>query len=1247
MNSLDLVKLLVILLFTLNSLLAERVTTQVVAWGNNANGCTEVPEGLIDVTSVSAGLNFALALKSDGTVVGWGEDRFGDLNGLEHLTQVTKISAGFGYSLALHQSGNYSSFGSMVESGVVNNEPPIYESIVHISAGKGNNHGLFTTLGLPTEHLKIWGYTGSAVYQQVPELEFSEVLDFQLGSTHALILGGRGELQAWGNNGNGQVTIPEELPPIQSISVGSTHNLALDAEGQIYAWGASNAEWIHPPLLQEPAIAISAGYSHSLAVTESGDVIAWGNDSHGRLDVPPDLGKAVAVTAGFDYSLALVERVEYKVLFFSVSPEGIRGTVQGDIEQWLMENMAAVVPEVTPPYGYRFIGWSEDTSSVTRDLMVYPLFEKLPVVTFVLGEQGTYLSGNLTQPVIPGSYARAPNFSVDEAWEYLGWDTTFASVTEDLVVTATYRRKPLVTFLPGEHGSITSGVTEQYVLVESDATAPTVSAGEGWQFTGWDTAFTNVTEDLLVTAIYARKPRVTFVAGDFGSLTSGTAIQYVVSGSGAVAPLIAEEEGWHFMGWDRDFTSVTEDIVVQAIYIRKPVVTFLAGENGTIVTGNETISLIPGDDAAAPHIRAHAGWTFIGWDTSFTNVHDDLTVHAQYAPWPVVTFHPGEAGTFSGGSAEQSVQPGGAATAPGITPATNWEFVGWDKPFDNVTEDLKVTARYKFRLPGARFTEPVVGPLVVPEGSSVTVAFRLSDEVNEVLGRGLNIPKEIVSTDDFFLVEEDGQEISLTESSFQVSKLDEADGLIKTVLMLDNSRSVFTQLGDLKEAAKRMVALRGERQLFAIYQFSEHPVLLQDFTSEENLLFAAIDSIERGASTTNLYGAALAGLEQWTDTYSLDYVERGYLVLFTDGSDQAALATEAEVLAARGDKQIFTIGLLNEETDTATLQALGSAGYSEVTVASDLIAVFSEIQQEIENDLNSFYWLNYLSPKRGDFERTLTVRLRENSYSGANSALNVVFNSAGFTEPEAKVTIQRDVFNLDGLSELIINSPGAERLEAKTILGYVDPAYEWELEDPTMASLEPIDGTTIQLVPRKAGVTYLTLTDGPNESLDPGFFSRTIEVTILASVVSQDTFGDLTASLGLTGNDALPGADPNADGIPNVLAYALELPLLDELTADDYAKLPHFKASESGDQGGLSFSLPDSPKPDVIYVVESAVDLESAEWYEIARLDKSMIWTGSAQVEMDGAGQVAVTSQYTYEQAPLQFLRLRILLDIL
>jgi len=59
---------------------------------------------------------------------------------------------------------------------------------------------------------------------------------------------------------------------------------------------------------------------------------------------------------------------------------------------------------------------------------------------------------------------------------------------------------------------------------------------------------------------------VTFDAGTYGYISSGQAVQTVASGYSAKAPAITPGLSWHFSGWDVDYSCVTSDLIVNALY---------------------------------------------------------------------------------------------------------------------------------------------------------------------------------------------------------------------------------------------------------------------------------------------------------------------------------------------------------------------------------------------------------------------------------------------------------------------------------------------------------------------------------------------------------------------------------------------------------------------------------------------------------------------------------------------------------
>jgi uncharacterized repeat protein (TIGR02543 family) len=117
-------------------------------------------------------------------------------------------------------------------------------------------------------------------------------------------------------------------------------------------------------------------------------------------------------------------------------------------------------------------------------------------------------------------------------------------------------------------------------------------------------------------------------------------------------------------------------------------VTFLDWD-GTVL---KTEQVIYGGSATAPSEPVRNGYTFTGWDRPFDNVTDNITVRAEYAINQYsVTFIDNDGLTVL---KTELVNHGNSATAPSVPEHTGYVFSGWDVPFNNITSNLTVTARY-------------------------------------------------------------------------------------------------------------------------------------------------------------------------------------------------------------------------------------------------------------------------------------------------------------------------------------------------------------------------------------------------------------------------------------------------------------------------------------------------------------------------------------------------------------------------
>lgn len=219
---------------------------------------------------------------------------------------------------------------------------------------------------------------------------------------------------------------------------------------------------------------------------------------------------------------------------------------------------------------------------------------------------------------------------------------------------------------------------------------------EGYAFNGWDvvTPFTP-TED---TDIYGKWERDVFTV-KFYNYVGGTVIntQTVKKGQAAVAPVEPTRTGYTFNSWDKSFDNITEDTVVNGTWdIIKLTVTFTDGQGNTLKTQEVNY----GGSATAPTSPTRTEYNFDGWDKSFTNVTTNLTVNAK---WKIKTFSV-KFYNYNGGTVlkSQTVNYGEAATAPADPTREGYDFLGWDKAFDNITAATNVYGTWE--------EIPVTGP---------------------------------------------------------------------------------------------------------------------------------------------------------------------------------------------------------------------------------------------------------------------------------------------------------------------------------------------------------------------------------------------------------------------------------------------------------------------------------------------------------------------------------------------------------
>ncbi len=425
-------------------------------------------------------------------------------------------------------------------------------------------------------------------------------------------------------------------------------------------------------------------------------------------------------------------------------------------------------------YSYTFSGWDKDFSKITGNLTVTAQFTQTTnkyTVTFknydgkVLKEQSVEYGKGATAPTT------TPTRPADAQYTYTftGWDKDFSKITGNLTVTAQYGttvNKYTVTF-KDYNGTVLS---TQSIAYGSGATAPTNPTRKGYEFTGWDKDFSNITGALTVTAQYrdvqmyllgdfngwaSSTPMteksgdivtisVTLDAGSYGfKLMKGeTGIWYGNAGTIEDTTLATSSIGWEMFDWEGanctlnakggtyTFNFNTSTNFLEVLYAPYTYTVTFKNWDGTVLK-TQTVNI--GDDAQAPAnptrpATAQYTYTFKGWDKAFTNITANTTVTATYNQTVnkyTVTFKDWNGKVLS----TQSVAYGSGATAPADPTRTGYEFTGWDADFSNITGNITVTAQYvdatAYLLGSFNGWDKTTGVMATKSGNIVTATMKL------------------------------------------------------------------------------------------------------------------------------------------------------------------------------------------------------------------------------------------------------------------------------------------------------------------------------------------------------------------------------------------------------------------------------------------------------------------------------------------------------------------------------------------
>jgi Ca-activated chloride channel homolog len=243
-----------------------------------------------------------------------------------------------------------------------------------------------------------------------------------------------------------------------------------------------------------------------------------------------------------------------------------------------------------------------------------------------------------------------------------------------------------------------------------------------------------------------------------------------------------------------------------------------------------------------------------------------------------------------------------------------------------------------------------------------------------------------------FSVVEEGKPQTIT--SFRREDVPVAIGIV-----VDNSGSMRDKRQEVNQALLNLVRASNQQDQVFVVNFSQNYYLDQDFTSNVNLLQAALHQVSAQGSTA-LYDAIVASAVHLNHNPVL---EKKVLLVITDGQDNMSQETLQEAtrqLRQPNGPTVYAIGLLGSglrESGRKALEQL-AAGTGGVAFFPDSLDQVDSITRNIARDIRSQYMIAY-KPRRQNAQpnyQSVQVEAHAPGYGPL-----IVRTRRGYYQPEA------------------------------------------------------------------------------------------------------------------------------------------------------------------------------------------------------------------------------------------------------
>ena len=317
--------------------LALRSDNTLWAWGLNTSGQLGVSDVITRQSptqvsgswaSVSAGSSHTLGIKSDNTLWAWGTNGSGSVGDgtiIPRSSPVqidtsawTSISAGLNFSLAIKTTdkslwtwGLNTSYQLASNTTVARSVPAQVGIISWTLISAGAVHTLATDInnklyGWGTQTSGQLGLGDTALRSQPTQIGASSWVAISAGYSHSIALRSDNQLFTWGNNTNGQLGFNRSF---MAIAAGAAATSIIRSDGTLWTWGDNTSGQLGDSTVVAKSSPVAVGLlttwskitkpsATNYAIDTTSKLYAWGENSFGAIGDNTTINRSSPVQIG-------------------------------------------------------------------------------------------------------------------------------------------------------------------------------------------------------------------------------------------------------------------------------------------------------------------------------------------------------------------------------------------------------------------------------------------------------------------------------------------------------------------------------------------------------------------------------------------------------------------------------------------------------------------------------------------------------------------------------------------------------------------------------------------------------------------------------------------------------------------------------------------------------------------------------------------------------------------------------------